>query len=191
MPILSNAWVAGGCWLAAAYVLGFLLRLRSIGFLNWLTWRRWSTLLQSETKELEKVFESAVANPTLIASLKSIAGLCGHRDPIRCAPYFYFAKRVVRSYPELWTEAERLEAEVRFAAGLFLPFLVLAFDALLRGLTTTGAWVLLAIGVGGATVVLTAFPPLRIKEIIYVHYLALVVLLYPKQRPPHPTAETS
>lgn len=176
IPIFANPWVAGGIWLVTAYVLGFLLRLVSIPLMNRVTNRAWSGRLKKEIGALNGIFEAAIANKNLSTSLKDLAELHGSNDPGHYAPYFHFAKRLVRQYPDMWVEAERLEAEVRFVAGLFIPFLLLLADGLLLRPT---AWVLVLIGAGGAVVLASCFPSRRIKEVVYNHYLALAVLLCP------------
>lgn len=182
IQLLSNPWVAGGVWLVAAYVLGFLLRLISIPLMNILTKHRWAPKLKKEADTLDEVFEEAVANQKLSKSLKELSKLYGVRDPGHYAPYFHFAKRLVRKNPDMWTEAERLEAEIRFAAGLFLPFLLLLIDGISLGTAHLGAWVLMVIGTLGAGIVAFAFPSRRVKEVLYNHFLALAILLDPVHR---------
>jgi hypothetical protein len=182
IQLLSNPWVVGGVWLATAYVLGFLLRLVSIPFMNILTKHRWAPRLKLEADTLEQVFEEAIANLKLSTSLKELSKLYGERDPGRYAPYFHFAKRLVRKHPDMWTEAERLEAEIRFAAGLFLPFLLLLIDGIALRPTRPPAWVLIVIGALGAGIVIFAFPSRRVKEVLYNYFLALAILLDPVRR---------
>lgn len=180
---LSNPWVAGGLWLAAAYVSGFLLRLISIPLMNRVTKHWWVPKLKDEADTLDQILEEAIANPKLSTSLKELSKLYGERDPCRYAPFFHFAKRLVRKHPDMWAEAERLEAEIRFAAGLFLPFLLLLIDGLLlRPTHKSSAWVLVIIGALGAGLVLFAFPSKRVKEVLYNHFLALAILLDPVHR---------
>lgn len=185
IPLLANIWVAGACWVAAAYVLGFLLRLTSISLMNRLTWKRWSSDLQAEAKEIDEVFKAALNNDALSQGLHRLAERCGERDPGRYAPYFHFAKRIVRGNPEYWSEAERLEAEVRFAAGLFVPFALLALDGLLRFTFSREflpGLLLLAVGITGATFIRRTFKTRRTKEVLYDQFLALSILLYPPSK---------
>jgi len=179
---LSNPWFMGDVWLATAYVLGFLLRLVSIPFMNILTKHRWAPKLKEEADTLDQVFEEVIANQKLSTSLKKLSNLYGVRDPGHYAPYFHFAKRLVRKNPDMWTEAERLEAEIRFAAGLFFPFLLLLIDGIFLRATHPQAWVLVVIGALGAGIVIFAFPSRRIKEVLYNHFLALAILLDPVDR---------
>jgi len=178
MPLLGNPWVAGGCWLAIAYVLGFLIRLTSISALNLLTWRRSSARLERDAAALDGPLTSALNDAALSEGLKTLANACNERDPGRRAPYFHFAKRLVRTSARLWTEAERLEAEMRFAAGLFLPLLVLSVDGVLIGFSTPAGWLISIICGTGAALILVAFPSRHAKEILYDQFLALVVLKY-------------
>jgi len=186
LPILSNEWVAGGCFLGSAYTLGFLLRVTSLGALNHLTWRRWSVVFVHQTKAFNGVFEVALANAQLTQALNEFSSHYEKHHPGKYAPYFPLAKRLIRRNSELWAEAERLEAEVRFTAGLFFPFIVLSLDGIARGLSTPGAWVLLALGASGAVIVLRTFPPRRSSEVLYVQLLALTLLLYPDSKEHRP-----
>lgn len=178
VQLFGNPWVAGGCWLAVAYVLGFLIRLVSIRVMNYLTWWKWGPTLSADSQALEQAFDEALDNPTLAAGLRKLSHLCGKRDPGRYAPFFHFAKRVVRGSPDYWNEAERLEAEVRFAAGLLIPFVVFAADGIARKLATPAAWLLLLTGAVGAITIVLTFPSRRTKEVLYNQLLALAVLIY-------------
>jgi len=178
IELFGNPWVAGACWLSVAYVLGFLIRLVSIRIMNYFTWWKWGPTLSDDSKALEASFDEALHNPTLAAGLRQLAKRCDKRDPGQYAPFFHFAKRIVRGSPDFWNEAERLEAEVRFAAGLFIPFVVFAADGVARKLATPAAWLLLIAGVIGAVTILLTFPSRRAKEVLYNQLLALAVLLY-------------
>jgi hypothetical protein len=178
--LVANSWVVGGGCLVAAYILGFLLRLVSIRLMNMLTHRFWSGRLEKEAKALEEVFDSALANPALSRSLKELSGGYPPRDPGRYAPYFHFARRLVRTNPQMWAEAERLEAEVRLAAGLFIPFLVVSLVVIWRWFASKPApWTFAAASAAGAATVLAAFPSRRCREVLYDQMLALTILLYP------------
>lgn len=177
MPLLNNPWAAGGCWILSAYVLGFLLRLISIELMNLLTSHRWVSRVRSQASELSEALEAAIGDPKLTTAIKAVSGLGDGRGVSSCAPYFHFVKRIIRTRPELWVEAERLEAEVRLVAGLFLPFVVIAVDGVLRipqGIAP--AAVLLITGGAGATVVFRTFPDRRVKEVLYDQLLALIAL---------------
>ena len=134
--------------------------------------------MSDDANALEASFDEALHNPTLAAGLRKLAKRCGKRDPGQYAPFFHFAKRIVRGSPDYWNEAERLEAEVRFAAGLFIPFVVFAADGVARKLATPAAWLLLIAGVTGASTILLTFPSRRTKEVLYNQLLALAVLHY-------------
>ena len=177
LPLFSNLWVAGACWLAVAYVLGFLVRLVSIRVMNVLTWRTWSSKLADESKALEPAFEHMISNPPVSLCLRNLADLCGRRDPGRYAPFFHFSKRLIRGAPDYWSEAEHLEAEVRFASGMFIPFVVIFIDGMSRGLVTAVSWLLTVCGGVAALLVVVTFPSRRVKECLYDQLLALALLL--------------
>jgi hypothetical protein len=155
--------------------------------MNYLTWWKWGPTLSDDSQALDQAFDEALHNPTLSAGLRKLAKRCGKRDPGQYAPFFHFAKRIVRGSPDYWNEAERLEAEVRFAAGLFIPFVVFAIDGIARKFDTPAAWLLLTAGVIGASTILLTFPSRRTKEVLYNQLLALAVLLYQ----PRPSADAS
>jgi hypothetical protein len=178
--LFSNQWVAGGLCLAVAYLFGFLIRLTSIPVMNRLTWQRWAPRLRREAEALERPLKSAIANDELFSALRDMAP-SDEIDPRHYAPYFPFAKRVIRTKPELWAEAERLEAEARFTAGLLLPFAALALDGIAHGILRHwhSGILLFVAGVAGGGVSFWTFPSRRINEITYGHLLALTALLYP------------
>jgi hypothetical protein len=131
---LSEFLHANGIAFAAAvvivaYVLGFLLRLCSVRLLEILTWFRWQPKLKARASIFNAAMERAIDDATLCKALNDMADSQGMGELSTHAPYFHFAKRVVRSSnPASWAEAERMEAEIRFAAGLFVPFGVFFFD---------------------------------------------------------------
>jgi hypothetical protein len=182
IQLLSNPWVMGGIWLATAYVLGLLIRLVSIRLMSIITLRVWSGRLAREAKALESILDTAVANPLLSDSLKELARGYEKSNPCHYAPYFHFAKRLIRQYPDMWAEAERSEAEIRFVAGLFLPLLLILLDGVLLCFYQPKAWVLIAVGALGAGVVVYSFPLRRTREVLYDQLLALIILLNPSQR---------
>ena len=172
----------------SAYVLGFLLRLISIELMNLLTSHRWVDRVRRQASELSGALEAAIGDDNLATAIKAVSKLGDGRGVSACAPYFHFAKRIIRTRPELWVEAERLEAEVRLAAGLFVPFIVLALDGVIRmprGIAP--ALVLLLVGSVGATIVVAMFPDRRIKEVLYDQLLALIALRQPVE--PKTTAQ--
>src|SRR5947209_1184530 len=65
IPLLSYPWVAGGCWLVSAYVLGFLLRLVSIELMNVLTSHKWVSRVEREANELSSVIKTAIKDDKL------------------------------------------------------------------------------------------------------------------------------
>lgn len=177
VPPVNNPWVGGGCWLLSAYLLGFLLRLTSIDLISLMTSRRWLNRVEQHSEKLSAAIEESIDNHKLVEALKSIADLAAEHGVSKCAPYFQFAKRVVRTRPELWVEAERLEAEIRLMAGLLVPFVILAIAGVLRMLLDIrGALLLVAAGVIGAVTVYRTFPERRIKEALYDQLLALIAL---------------
>jgi hypothetical protein len=188
-PIGSNVWILGGTYAIAAYILGFLVRLVSIHIMNVLTLSRWADRIKTEAAALEPALTAAFANKQLTESLKTLAERLDKYDPGRYAPYFHYAKRVVRREPAMWAETERLEAEVRFAAGLFLPLVLLVLDGILLSLwrQTAGWWLFSAAGTG-VIIVLRAFPSRRSHEVLYNQFLALAVLPNPPATP-HDKAE--
>ena len=178
IPLLNNDWAAAVCWAIAAYVLGFLLRLTSIEIMNRLTARRWVSRVSSQIRQLEPSMKAAINDDTLVAALQEISAGRDRHGVGSCAPYFHYAKRIIRTEPELWVEAERLEAEVRLAAGLFVPFCALGIDGFARYLMSGGVSPLLLIALGsvGAVTIYMSFPERRIKEVLYDHLLALIAL---------------
>lgn len=180
VPLLTNSWVAGGCWVVAAYLLGFLLRLVSMDLLSSITWRRWSNRVHQRSNTLSAALEEAIGNPVVVDALRSIADASADHAVGKWAPYFQFAKRSLRLRHELWVEAERLEAEIRLMAGLFIPCVILAIAGGLRmPLHFRSATLLIAAGALGALTVYLRFPERRVKETVYVQLLALVALRRP------------
>lgn len=180
VPLLTNSWVAGGCWVMAAYLLGFLLRLASIDLISSITLRRWKDRVRRGSNTLSAAIEETINDPKLVDALKTIADAAPDHAVGKWAPYFQFAKRLVRTRPELWVEAERLEAEVRLMAGLFIPFVILAIAGGLRmPLHFRSAILLVGAGAIGALIVYRRFPERRVKETVYVQLLALVALRKP------------
>jgi hypothetical protein len=177
VPPLGNPWVAGGCWLLSAYLLGFLLRLTSIDLISFMTSHRWVNRVQQHSQRLSFAMEEAINDQKIVEALKAVAELGADRGVSKWAPYFQFAKRLVRTRPELWVEAESLEAEIRLMAGLFVPFVVLAVAGGLRMLLHfRSALVLVAVGVLGAATVYRTFPERRIKEVLYDQLLAFIAI---------------
>jgi len=176
----SNVWVLGISAAIAAYVLGFLLRLGSMRFMQWVTGHWWKDRLKRQATCLGQTFETALNRPYLCNSLKILSEKLGSNEPGTYAPYFHFAKRLVRGDVALYREVERLEAEIRFAAGLFLPFVLLFGDGIWMVVVHRNAgWTIAIISLAAATTVFATFPSRRIREVIYNHYLALVALCHP------------
>jgi hypothetical protein len=203
----SSLWVLVGLYGVAAYILGFLVRLKSIDIMNALTLRRWTKRIGEEAEALEPALTDALANRPLTESLKKLAEYTTKYyrtkyGPGKYAPYFHYAKRLLRRDPRMWAEVERLEAEARFTAGLFVPLVMLFLDGILLSQwgriegwwRTTGGhavlqltyWeqvivgrgLMVAAGIGVATVYM-AFPERRRREVLYVQLLALAALAKP------------
>jgi hypothetical protein len=179
LEILDDSWVVGVLCLATAYVLGFLLRQLAIPVMQAITKERWTHHLRREAEILGPSLEAALGDESLVKSLRELAEI-NKRDPGHHAPFFHLVKRLIRQHPELWVEVERLEAEIRLLAGLFLPFLLLLLDGLLCFIAgQAGWWTLMALGAGGAGVILYVFPGRRVKEVRHAYFLALVALKFP------------
>lgn len=162
-----------------AYVLGFLVRLWSIGLLEWITRTKWTKMLQEKVPYLEKPLEKAVGDADFQAALQSLASTYKATDLTPHAPYFHFAKRLVRANNSgLWADAERMEAELRFAAGLCIPFCLFIFDGLF--FPKPFGYVLSVISLCGLAAVIARFPSRRVKEVLMDYLLALIVLKYNK-----------
>lgn len=179
----SNAWVLGISAAATAYVLGFLLRLVSMRVLQHLTRRWWKDKLKQQAECLQQTFETALNRPYLCDALKTLSKKLGPTEPGTYAPYFHFAKRLVRSHLPLYREVERLEAEIRFAAGLFIPFGLLFIDGIwMVAARSDAGWTVATISLIAAVIIFVTFPSRRIREVIYNYYLALVALSHPPPR---------
>src|SRR5262245_43205857 len=159
----------------ASYAVGFIIRLASIGLLNNLTKRWWAAKLTKQAETLSRILEECLNYPELCAALKDVYGShsVGHVSGI--AAYVNFAKRIVRNgNPVLLADAERLEAEMRFSAGLFIPFCVLAFNGLLSVRSGHFGWMLLVISLCSCSIILYTFPRRRIREVLHVYTMAIV-----------------
>jgi hypothetical protein len=162
-----------------AYTLGFLGRLASVSVLQRITIGRWREKLRNQVATLETVLERYLNDQQLSEALRSLSKLLNRSNPGSVAPHFHFAKRVIRGGPApLWAEAERLEAEVRFTAGLFAPLCLLTVDAsvALYRCHCTIAIASFVVCCAGLFLIFDSFPDRRIREVMYDYYLALAVL---------------
>ena len=185
--IRDNIWILGSLSIIVSYVLGFVIRLCSIPILHTLTKRSWAKKLSLRATVLEPSIKIALNDEELCKAIEANA----QAERISSlAPYFHFAKRIVRSGPSvLWAESERMEADIRFAAGIFVPLLVFVVDGLwLRSLS---GFVLASISSIGAFIIILTFPSRRIREVVYNYYLALIVLRYVTKLPPSTRADTA
>jgi hypothetical protein len=171
--------VAGTGGFIVACALGFVNRLWAVKLCQGMTSRRWSDKLRSRTADLNPAIERYLRDCKLAADLGKLAGTLEENEPGRCAPYFHYAKRLIRANSSaLWSETERLEAEIRFTAGLLVPLAALAFDGLYAAVFQPAflpAGVSLLAGVGAVAVV-RAFPSRRVREVQYVYLMAIIVL---------------
>jgi len=185
--------------IVVSYVLGFLNRLWSIRLLQAMFKQYWTSRLEQLASTLNPAFEGLVSDKLLCNSLRLLAKRMGSGDPSYYAPYFHYAKRLIRMTPGLWAEAERLEADVRFTAGLFLPLLIMSIDGVWMALayhSWTGGVVAFVSGAGAAAAAV-GYPARRNHEVVYNYLLALVALRsskpdYPSAKPNHaaePAAE--
>lgn len=112
------------------------------------------------------------------------------------APLFPYLKRQLRLVDErAWAAIERVEAELRFLAGLVFPLLVLGLDCILLGLQCNDAvrktikdglqmplFYFGALSLLAAAALVLAFPARRIREVCYLYLWSLIVLK-PEQVP--------
>ncbi len=164
-----------------SYVLGFLIRLCSIGMIHIFTKAFWTEKLGRQAAVLEKHILAALNDEALCDSLKIEAGFYNKYTLNYQAPYFGFVKRIIKmGNPTLYSEAERLEAEIKFSTGIFVPLLLFVTD---------GIWIWYSFGLIsgfvismtaflGVLIILLTFPNRRIKEVTYTYYLALILLQY-------------
>jgi hypothetical protein len=162
-----------------AYAFGFVLRLCAISILQFLTKRWWASRLTKKAEVLNPILEECVNNQKLCEGLKDIYGNTSMGHVAGYAPYFNFAKRIIRNgNPQLWPDAERLEAELRFSAGLFIPFFVLMINGLFLIKHPPFGWILFVFATAGCIVLLITFPRRRIREILHVYIMAIITLSY-------------
>jgi hypothetical protein len=164
----------------SSYVLGFIIRLCSISILQIITFPFWAEKLKKRAKELEKALEVALKNDTVCQSLEAEARLRSKFEVAHNAPYFAFAKRLIQNgNPSLWTGTERMEAELRFMAGIFIPLILLFFDGI--RIASSSGYVLAVVSGIGILIILQFFPTRRIREVIYNYQMALIVIHYPSK----------
>jgi len=186
--IKDNLATIGILCAIVSYVLGFLIRLWSISILQIVTCRCWCKKLKKRATELETALTEALKNDTLTRGLKAEAGLHARCEVANVAPYFQFAKRIIQNgNPNLWAASERLDAELRFVAGIFFPLLLLAADGV--KIASFAGYTLAVVSAIGALITLQQFPAGRIREVIYTYQMALIVLHYPTQSSTHSTGD--
>lgn len=162
-----------------SYATGFLIRLGAIGVLHRLTKRWWAEKLTKQSEVLGPILEECLTYPELCTALKEVYGTASTGHVAGYSPYFNFAKRIVRnSSSPLWADAERLEAEIRFSAGLFVPMCVLAIDGALLIRSSPFGWMLTLFSVLSCYVILYTFPLRRIREVLHVYTMAIITLRY-------------
>jgi hypothetical protein len=168
----------------SSYVLGFIIRLSSISILQILTFPFWAEKLKKRVEKLEETLGAALkndlGNDDVCKSLKAEACLRSRFEVARNAPYFAFAKRLIQNgNPSLWTGTERIEAELRFMAGIFLPLILLFLDGV--RIASNSGYALATVSGVGVLIILLSFPTRRIREVVYNYHMALIVLHYPSR----------
>jgi hypothetical protein len=173
--------------IVVAYVLGFVIRLSAIRFMNTLTRRWWASKLKKRTRALDGAITQhlEMVDPILLRCLQNEPLSRSKGGVSDAARYFHFIKRVVRSGPAtLWAEAERLEAEIRFVAGLVFPLMLFTIDGLWMAFSSE-PWIgssMLAISLLSLLIIFLEYPGRRIGEVIYVYYLGLIIMMGNKAR---------
>jgi len=178
--IRANTAGIGAVLVIISYATGFLVRLGSVGLLHLLTSKWWGAKLAKQGELLGPIFEECLNYPELCAALKEAYGSRSPGPHIHgYAPYFNFAKRIVRNgSTALWTDAERLEAELRFSTGLFVPLCVLAIDGLFFIRSAPFGPMLTVFSLLGCFVILYTFPRRRIREVQHIYTTAIITLRY-------------
>ncbi|HEU0300181.1 MAG TPA: hypothetical protein VFR37_12020 [Longimicrobium sp.] len=168
-----------------ACAIGFINRLWAVRLCQFLTSRVWVHKLEARARNLNSSIARYLKDDDLEGDLCKVAESLEPLEVGRHATYFHYAKRLVRgSSPALWAEAERLEAEIRFTAGLLLPFTLLTIDGIYAAISTAsllaGGFALVAFA--GAAAALSAFPSRRLREVLYVYLMAIIVLKHEQVR---------
>jgi hypothetical protein len=162
-----------------SYVMGFVIRMCAILILQELTKKWWGRMLTQKANALTPILESCLDYPDLCTALKESFGTSTMGHLTQYAPYFSFAKRIIRNAnAALWADAERLEAELRFSAGLFIPFCLLSIDGLFLIGHQPFGWILLATSLIGGSITLVTFPRRRMREVLHVYTMAIITLRY-------------
>jgi hypothetical protein len=175
--VRTNATGLAVTVIIASYAVGFIIRLASMGLLQTLTKKWWAARLTKQAEALHPVFEECLNYPELCSALKDAYGSQSMGHITGYAAYFSFAKRIIRNgSPSLWAEAERIEAEMRFSAGLFIPFCALALNGLLSIRSGHFGWMLLVLSLCSCFIILYTFPRRRIREILHLYTMAIVTL---------------
>jgi hypothetical protein len=183
----NNIWTWVVFSAIASYVLGFIIRLCSIRLVQSITKHWWAEKLKKRAKVFEAAIKTALKDKELCETIEADAK---SERITSLAPYFHFVKRIVRSGPPvLWAESERMEADIRFAVGIFVPLLIFVVDGL--WLASLSGLILAVVSGIGAFIIIATFPSRRIREVINNYYLALVVLRYVPKFPVSIKSETT
>ncbi len=176
--IRDNFAILGVLAAISSYVLGFIIRLCSISILQILTFPFWAEQLKKRVEKLETTLGKALDNIDVSESLQEEVKLRSKFEVAHNAPYFAFAKRLIQNgNPALWTSTERMEAELRFMAGIFITLILLFVDGI--RIASSSGYVLAVISGIGLLIILLSFPTRRIREVVYDYHMALIVLHYP------------
>jgi hypothetical protein len=152
--------------------------------MNLITLGLWAKTVEREAQVLGPILETALAQPELCDAMRALARDASKHDPGRYAPLFHVSKMLLRDHPALWAEAQRLEAEVRFIAGLFVPFALLFLDGLWLLLRQHDGVVITVVSCVAMATILPAYTYRRSREIYYNQLLAIVALRLHKESPP-------
>lgn len=176
----ENLSVIGILVAIISYVFGFIIRLFSITIMQFLTFPLWAKKLKKRARNLEAALKVALKNEEVCKGLEEEAKLRSKIEVAHNAPYFVFSKRLIQNgNSTLWTGTERMEAELRFMSGIFIPLIMLSVDGIFMS-SNLGRLLSLVTGLG-FLIILASFPSRRIKEVIYNYHMALIVLHYPSK----------
>ncbi len=148
--------------------------------MQWLTARWWKERLRKRSEKLKGILKDAVDDPKRFEKLELWSTFLGKSDASHCAPFFHYTKRVARAGDAtLREDSERIEAELRFISGLFLPLLLFAVEGCLIATSAHNpllGWTLVLVCVVGIVFVFWAFPERRIREVEINYMLAIMAL---------------
>src|SRR5262249_6732023 len=140
--------------------------------------------LTKRAEALHPIIEECLNYPSLCVAIKEIENTSSNDAVGLYAPYFGLAKRIIRnSSPTLWPDAERLEAEIRFAAGLFIPLFLLSVNGLLLIRHLPFGPILFCVPLVGCIVIVYTFQFRRIREVIHIYIMAIITLHYKNTAP--------